>query len=53
MTDIKVTAFYDRDTFKTHGYIIEESGGVKGSLYIDKDVEKVPKEIVVSMQIKE
>lgn len=54
MTDnIKITAYYDRDTFRCHRYLIEEAEGVKGTIYIDKDVEKAPKEILIEMKVKE
>jgi len=50
--NIKIIARYDKDTFRCHRYLIEEAKGIKGTIYIDKDAD-VPKEVVVSMQVKE
>jgi len=50
--DAKIKAQYDKDTFRCHRYLIEESEGVKGTIYIDKDKD-VPKEIVIKLMVKQ
>ena len=50
---IKITAYYDKDTFRCHRYLIEEAEGVKGTIYVNKDCEQAPKEILIEMKVKE
>ena len=49
---VKIQAVYDKDTFRCHRYFIKEAEGVKGTIYIDKDLEEVPKEIIIEMKVK-
>jgi hypothetical protein len=49
-SEIEITATYDKDTFRTHRYILDEGQLVKGSLYISKDSEQIPERIVVVLK---
>jgi len=51
--DIIVEAYYDKDTFRCHRYLIKEGQVIKGTLYVSKDTENIPKEVVVQLKIKE
>lgn len=51
-SQVKITATYDRDSKRYHRYIIDDGQGIVGNIYIPKDIEKVPKEIVITMQVK-
>lgn len=44
-----VKAIYDRDTYRTHRYLIPEGQLVKGTLYIPKDSEEIPREILIEL----
>ena len=48
---VKIQAVYDKDTFRCHRYLIEETHGIKGTIYVDKDID-VPKEVIVTMVVK-
>ena len=50
--DTKIIATYDKDTFRAHRYLIDEGQKIKGTLYIPKDIEKVPKEVVIEFKVK-
>jgi len=48
---VKIQAVYDKDTFRCHRYLIAETHGIKGTIYVDKDID-VPKEVIVTMVVK-
>lgn len=50
---IKIIATYDRDSKRYHRYIIDDGQGIVGNIYIPKDIEKVPKEIIITLQVKD
>lgn len=49
----KVTAVYDKDTYRTHRYLIPEGQLVKGTLYVPKDAGEVPREILVKLEVED
>jgi len=49
---IVVTATYDRDSKRYHRYIIDEGQGITGTIYIPKNEEQIPEEIVIKLQEK-
>lgn len=51
MDTTKINAVYDQDTYRYHRFLIQESEGIKGSLYINKDAD-VPDEITVKLKTK-
>ena len=48
----KIQAVYDKDTFRCHRYFVNEQDGIKGTLYVDKSMKEVPKEIIIEMKVK-
>ena len=46
-----IKAIYDKDTHRTHRYLIPEGQLVKGTLYVSKDTEKVPDEILIKLEV--
>lgn len=50
-----VKAHYDKDTFRTHRFIIDEGQIVKGTLYVSKDIkaQDIPTEVVVQLRNKD
>jgi len=53
MTDkITITATYDKDTLRTHRYLIDEGQEIRGTLYVPKDMDSVPKEITIELKVK-
>lgn len=53
MTSKSITATYDQDSKRYHRYIIDEGQGIVGNLYIPKDTKDIPKEITISLRVKE
>ena len=54
ITDQKeITASYDGDTKRYHRYLIDNGQEIVGSLFIPKDFDQIPKEVIVRLQIKE
>ena len=51
--DIIVEAYYDKDTFRCHRYLIKEGQVIKGTLYVSKDTEVIPKEVVIQLKVRE
>lgn len=49
----EITAYYDKDTFRTHRYNIAEGQEVSGSIYVPKDLEEKPRELHIKLKIKE
>jgi hypothetical protein len=49
-TEIQILASYDKDTFRTHRYLIDEGQVVKGSIYIAKDADAIPERIVIELK---
>ncbi len=47
-----IIASYDKDTFKCHRYLIEEGQVIKGTLYIPKDIEKIPERVIIQLKVK-
>lgn len=53
MAETKITAIYDKDTFRTHRYLIQANEyGITGTVYVSKEVD-VPKELIITMQVKD
>jgi hypothetical protein len=44
-----VTATYDRDSKRYHRYLIDDGQGVTGTVYIPKNEEQIPEEIVIKL----
>ena len=49
---IIIEAFYDKDTFRCHRYLIKEGQLVKGTIYVDKNVEAIPERVVIELKVK-
>ncbi len=49
----EIQATYERDSKRYHKYVIDSGQEAVGTLYISKDVEAVPKELVVKLKVKE
>jgi hypothetical protein len=47
-----VTATYDRDSKRYHRYLIDDGQGVTGTVYIPKNKEQIPEEIVIKLREK-
>ncbi|MBW1690821.1 MAG: hypothetical protein JRF35_01855 [Deltaproteobacteria bacterium] len=48
-----IKAVYDRDTYRTHRYVISEGQSVKGAIYVPKDIEEIPREILVKLEVED
>lgn len=49
---VGVTATYDRDSKSYHMYIVDDGQGIVGTIYIPKDNDSIPKEVVVKLRVK-
>lgn len=49
---VEVKATYDRDSKSYHRYLIDEGQKIVGTLYIPKDNDDIPKEVVVKLRVK-
>jgi hypothetical protein len=47
---VVITASYDRDSKRYHRYLIDEGQGVTGTVYIPKNEEEIPEEIVIKLR---
>jgi len=45
-----VTATYDRDSKRYHRYLIDDGQGITGTIYIPKNNEQIPEEIMIKLQ---
>ena len=50
---VELAARYDRDTKRTHRFLLEAAEGIAGSIYIDKDAHSLPKQIILNIKVKE
>ena len=48
-----IEGFYDKDTYRTHRYLIPEKKGLKGVLYVLKEVKPIPDEVTIRLKVKE
>lgn len=48
----EISATYDQDTYKTHRYFIHEQQGIKGTLYILKDIKQIPDQVTIKLKLK-
>jgi hypothetical protein len=49
---LTVTATYDRDSKRYHRYLIDDGQGITGTVYIPKNGDQIPEEIVIKLQEK-
>ena len=49
---VELVARYDRDTKRTHRFLLEAAGDIAGSIYINKDTHPLPKRIVLELKTK-
>lgn len=45
--EIKGTFKYEQDSKRFHRYRIEAAGGIVGTVYIPKDIEEIPEQIIL------
>ena len=51
MNEKQLTAVFDADTKRTHRFLIDDSDGIRGSIYVPKD-KAVPNTIVIHLRTK-
>ena len=49
---IEMIAKNDRDTKRTHRFLLESENGVAGSIYISKETRPLPKEVILKLKTK-
>ncbi len=49
----KITATFDKDSKRFHRYLIDEGQKVVGNIYVPKDSTGIPKEITITLKVKE
>jgi len=49
---VELAARYDRDTKRTHRFLLEAAEGIAGSIYISKDAHPLPKQVILNIKMK-